>query len=115
MTKCHVIGNVVEGYVQQLSWSLAMVEVCKVQTWLFIECVVTMDLWDSHWLIGMAPCCWWCIFVFVASKDAEPTEPEKSAHDQVAGVLKKAGEIEERLRCYQGAGEPIRQVQQLVR
>lgn len=53
-----------------------------------------------------------CVCCF---KDAEPTEPEKSAHDQVAGVLKKAGEIEERLRCYQGAGEPIRQVQQLVR
>jgi hypothetical protein len=50
-----------------------------------------------------------CLFS-VLFKDAKPTENEESVHAQVAEVLKKAKDIEEKLRCYQGAGEPIRQV-----
>jgi hypothetical protein len=42
-------------------------------------------------------------------ENAKPTENEESVHAQVAEVLKKAKDIEEKLRCYQGAGEPIRQ------
>ncbi|XP_062506497.1 CYFIP-related Rac1 interactor B-like [Corticium candelabrum] len=47
--------------------------------------------------------------VFLDFENAKPTESEQIVHGQVAEVLKRAREIEEKLKCYQGAGEPIRQ------
>ena len=54
--------------------------------------------------------CMVCYMSLYLCEDAKPTECEESLHAQVAEVLKKASDIEGKLRCYQGAGEPIRQV-----